>query len=68
MIPEDKKLAPYFISTEDISDIKSFCDKVMYYLKSDVFMYVEDYFSDSYQKMYNDMVLTTPGKNPYDYI
>lgn len=68
IIPEDKKLAPYFVSLEDVTDIRSFCDKVMYYLKSDVFMYVEDYFTDSYQQMYKDMVLTTPGKNPYDYL
>ena len=52
MIPEDKKLAPYFITMDDVSDVQSFCDKVMYYLKADVFMYVEDYFTDSYQKMY----------------
>lgn len=68
MIPEDKKLAPYFVNVDDVSDLKAFCDKVMYYLKSDVFMYVEDFFSDSYQKMYQDMVLTTPPKNPYSYL
>ena len=68
IIPEDKKLAPYFVDLDDVSDLKLFCDKVMYYLKSDVFMYVEDYFTDSYQKMYQDIVLSTPHKNPYDYL
>lgn len=68
MIPEDKKLAPYFITMDDVLDAQSFCDKVMYYLKSDVFMYVEDYFTDSYQKMYQEMVLNTPPANPYSYL
>lgn len=67
-IPEDKKLAPYFITMDDVLDIRSFCDKVMYYLKSDVFMYVEEYFNDSYQKMYQEMVLNTPAINPYTYL
>ena len=67
-IPEDKKLAPYFITMDDVLDAQSFCDKVMYYLKSDVFMYVEDYFNDSYQKMYQEMVLNTPPINPYSYL
>lgn len=67
-IPEDKKLAPYFITLDDVASPQSFCDKVMYYLKSDVFMYVEDYFTDSYQKLYQEMVLDTPAKNPYSYL
>lgn len=67
-IPEDKKLAPYFITMDDVLAAQSFCDKVMYYLKSDVFMYVEDYFNDSYQKMYQEMVLNTPPTNPYSYL
>ena len=68
MIPEDKKLAPYFITMDDVSDIRSFCDKVMYYLKADVFRYVEDYFTDSYQEMYQKMVLDTLPLNPYSYL
>lgn len=68
VIPEDKKLAPYFITLDDVSDVQSFCDKVMYYLKSDVFMYVEDYFVDSYQRMYDDMVLSPTPVNPFDYL
>lgn len=67
-IPEDKKLAPYFIDMNDVADVRSFCDKVMYYLKTDVFMYIEDYFQESYQKMYQDIVMTMPSKNPYDYL
>lgn len=67
-IPEDKKLAPYFVSLEDVSSPQSFCDKVMYYLKSDVFMYIEDYFVDSYQKMYQKLVLNAAPANPFDYL
>lgn len=67
-IPEDKKLAPYFITMDDVLDVQSFCDKVMYYLKTDVFMYVDDYFTDSYQKMYQEIVLNTPPTNPYSYL
>lgn len=68
MIPEDKKLAPYFVNEEDVEDLKAFCDKVMYYLKSDVFMYAEDCFTESYQKIYRDIVLSTPAGNPFDYL
>ena len=67
-IPEDKKLAPYFVTLDDVANPESFCDKVMYYLKSDVFMYIEDYFMDSYQKIYQNIVLNTPATNPYSYL
>lgn len=67
MIPEDKKLAPYFVNADDVRDVRSFCDKVMYYLKSDVFMYVEDYFTESYQKIYEEIVLNMT-KKPHDYL
>lgn len=67
-ISEDKKLAPYFITMDDVKDLQSFCDKVMYYLKTDVFMYVDDYFAESYQKIYQELVLNKIPKNPYTYL
>ncbi len=53
LIPEDKKLAPFFIDEIDVSSKQSFCDKVIYYLKHDVFKYNELYFIDSYEYIYN---------------
>ena len=38
-IPEEKKLAQYFVNLEDLENKESFCDKVIYYLKNDVFRY-----------------------------
>jgi len=55
-IPEDKKLAPFFVDDIDVSCKQSFCDKVIYYLKHDVFKYNEHYFSDSYEDIYNRFV------------
>jgi 5-methylcytosine-specific restriction protein B len=52
-IPEDKKLAPFFVDELDVSSKKSFSDKVIYYLKHDVFKYNETYFTDSYEHIYN---------------
>ena len=38
-IPEEKKLAQFFVNLEDLESKESFCDKVVYYLKNDVFKY-----------------------------
>ena len=51
-ISEDKKLGPYFVSENDIKSKENFVNKVIYYLKQDVFKYVESYFSDSFQTIY----------------
>lgn len=40
-ISEDKKIGPYFVDEIDISCKQSFCDKVILYLKSDVFKYCD---------------------------
>lgn len=56
-IPEDKKLAPYFVDLSDLKDKKSFSDKVLFYLKNDVFKYVENVLSESYQKIYEKIVI-----------
>ncbi len=56
-IPEDKKLAPFFVEEIDVSSKKSFCDKVIYYLKHDVFKYNEQYFIEPYEYIYNWFVV-----------
>lgn len=50
-IPEAKKLSPYFVNIDDVNDKKQFCDKVIYYLKNDVFKYHERYFNTNYDKI-----------------
>jgi hypothetical protein len=67
-IPEDKKLAPYFVDLDDVSSKQAFCDKVMYYLKNDVFMYIDNFMMDSYEQMYNLLVLSKEKISPYEYI
>ncbi len=56
-IPEDKKLAPYFIDLSDLKDKRSFSDKVLFYLKNDVFKYTENVMSESYQVIYEKIVI-----------
>ena len=55
-ISEDKKLAPYFIGFDDLVSKKSFCDKVIYYLKCDVFKYISGVLPESYEELYNEFV------------
>ena len=50
-ISEDKKLGPFFVSPSELRDRKKFADKVLYYLKQDVFKY-EDVMEGSYEKLY----------------
>jgi hypothetical protein len=56
-IPEDKKLAPYFIDVSDLKDKRSFSDKVLFYLKTYVFKYTENILVESYQEIYNKIVI-----------
>lgn len=56
VIPEDKKLAPYFVDEYDLTSRQAFCDKVIYYLKNDVFKYVETFMDTSYEDLYNNLV------------
>lgn len=56
MISEDKKLGPYFVDEVDVSCKQAFCDKVIYYLKNDVFKYIDTFFFDSYEEMYDSIV------------
>lgn len=55
-ISEDKKLGPYFVEEVDVSCKQAFCDKVIYYLKNDVFKYTDTVFFDSYEKIYDEIV------------
>ena len=55
-ISEDKKLGQYFVEERDVSSKQAFCDKVIYYLKNDVFKYNDRMLKESYEKIYNDIV------------
>ena len=55
-ISEDKKLGQYFVEEKDISSKQAFCDKVIYYLRNDVFKYTEGILNESYEKIYNEIV------------
>lgn len=55
-ISEDKKLGPFFVLLDELQSKSKFSDKVLYYLKQDVFKYVDTYFSKSYQTMYKDYI------------
>lgn len=52
-ISEDKKLGPFFVSEADLSSREAFLNKVIYYLKQDVFRYVEQYFDMPFQIIYD---------------
>ena len=56
-VSEDKKLGPYFVDEVDVSSRQTFCDKVIYYLKNDVFKYSPQYLSDSYERLYQSFVI-----------
>lgn len=55
-ISEDKKLGPFFVTLEELKDRRKFADKVLYYLKQDVFKYTDSVLIPSYQKLYDDFV------------
>ena len=52
-ISEDKKLGAFYVLEDELQDRRKFADKVLYYLKQDVFKYVDTYFNSSYQKLYD---------------
>ena len=70
-ISEDKKLGTFYVLLDEISDKEMFADKVLYYLKQDVFKYIDNYFTESYQTMYDSYIsgntdifeLLLPGDN-----
>lgn len=55
-ISEDKKLGPFFVDIEELKDRKSFADKVIYYLKQDVFKYEDNILEESYESLYDSFV------------
>ena len=55
-ISEDKKLGPFFVTTEELKDRRAFADKVIYYLKQDVFKYEDNILMDSYEALYKGFV------------
>ena len=55
-ISEDKKLGPFFVDADELKDRKSFADKVLYYLKQDVFKYEDTVLVDSYEVLYAKFV------------
>lgn len=65
-ISEDKKLGQYFVDEQDVSSKESFCDKVIYYLKNDVFKYNDNILKDSYEIIYKEYV--KDGKDIFEII
>ncbi len=55
-IPENKKLGPFFVSAEEIMEPDYFINKVIFYLKQDVFTYSDHYMLDSYEEIYTKYV------------
>lgn len=51
-IPENKKLGPFFVSEEELRNQENFINKVIFYLKQDVFTYSDRYMPDSYEDIY----------------
>ena len=70
-ISEDKKLGPFYVLLDELDSRDKFADKVLYYLKQDVFKYVDTYFVISYQNLYRNYKnktidvfrLLIPGEN-----
>lgn len=56
LISEDKKLGQYFVEEKDVSSRQAFCDKVIYYLKNDVFKYNDKILNESYDEIYKKYV------------
>ena len=63
-ISEDKKLGPFFVEIEELESRKSFTDKVIYYLKQDVFKYEDNILEESYETLYDDYV--NKGKDIFE--
>lgn len=51
-IAENKKLGPFFISADDLSQRNTFINKVIFYLKQDVFPYSDKYMTESYEDIF----------------
>ena len=51
-IAENKKLGPFFVSADDLSERHTFINKVIFYLKQDVFPYSDRYMTESYEDIF----------------
>lgn len=51
-IPENKKLGPFFVSEADLCQRDTFINKVIFYLKQDVFPDHPHYLCESYEELY----------------
>lgn len=51
-IPENKKLGPFFVSDEELQHSDKFINKVIFYLKQDVFTYSNHYMLHSFEEIY----------------
>jgi len=51
-IAENKKLGPFFVSDEELQQPDKFINKVIFYLKQDVFTFSDHYMVDSYEVIY----------------
>ena len=49
---EKKKLGPFFVSANDLKERENFINKVIFYLKQDVFPYSDRYMTDSYEDIF----------------
>lgn len=63
-ISEDKKLGPFFVDPDELTNRKAFADKVIYYLKQDVFKYEDNILKESYEDLYDSFV--NQGKDIFD--
>ena len=51
-IAENKKLGPFFVSEADLCQRDTFVNKVIFYLKQDVFTFSDHYMTESYEEIY----------------
>lgn len=51
-IPENKKLGPFFVSKEELCNRETFINKVLFYLKQDVFSNSDHYMTESFEEIY----------------
>ena len=51
-IAENKKLGPFFVAEADLCQKDTFLNKVIFYLKQDVFTYSDHYMCDSFEEIY----------------
>ena len=51
-IAENKKLGPFFVSANDLKERENFINKVIFYLKQDVFPYSDRYMTESYEDIF----------------